>query len=166
MIEGIKYQIVEVQVLAGNTQPSFNFPPQPFLLGKKIISVETFTITDMPLSPVYGNPLPTLAQATSLFFSFYGADPDAPSNTQPVATLGQQPAQGLWLRTIPFVSIHRVNNHTDPYVFDLCELVPRNIAWEQSNILTKLAGGLDPGTNISIVLLVGYTGIETTQAGT
>lgn len=166
MIEGIKYQIVEVQVDAGNTQPQFNFPPQPFLVGKKIVSIETYTVNDMTNSPVFGNTLPTSAQFLTLFLTLYGADPDAPSNAQPVATLGQQPAQGNWIRTVPLTSLHRLNNFVDPYAYELFEIVPRNIAWEQSNILCRAAGGLNPNANLSIVLLVGYTGIETTQAGT
>lgn len=163
MQPAIKFQTVEIQVLAGNTQPTFNFPPQPFLVGKKIVSIETFTNNDMTASPVYGNALPTTAQFKTLYLSLYGADPDSSYNAMPVATPGQQPAQGLWLRGIPFVSLHRTSNGTDPFVYDLLELEPRNIAWEQSTVTTKLAGGLNPGSNISIVLLVGYMGIENGQ---
>lgn len=160
---GIKYQIVEVQILAGNTQPTFNFQPQPFLVGKKIVSIETFTVNDMLLSPVYGNALPTKAQAQTLYFTFYGADPDDPNNSAPVATPGQQPAQGSWLRGIPFFKMHSLSNGTDPFEYEPYEIEPRNLAWEQSQIVTKAVGGLNPGANVSVVLLVGYTGTEVPQ---
>ena len=142
--QNIKTQIVELAVLTPNsTLLRFNFDTQNFLRQKNIVSIESFTANDITLSPT-GNILPSTANAQAAFLTLYGSDPES------------EGSKGDWLQRIPYLSMHRMNNGVDPYVFDLFTLVPRNIVWEKSFIDTSAL--LANASPLSFLLNVGYTG--------
>lgn len=141
--QNIKSQIVELVVPASSTLTRFQFTTQNFLRQKQVVSLETFSINDLLLSP-QGYALPTKANLQSAYVTFYGSDPEKPD------------ANGDWLQTIPLLSMHRMVNGTDPYVFDLYRLVPRSIVWEKSFI--QLGAQLGSGSIVSFVFNVGYVG--------
>lgn len=142
--KGIKYQIVECPFIAGDTRTQVNFPTNNFLRLKQIVSVEFFTRSDMPLSPVSRFQTPTVAQMLTATVSFYGSNPEAMS------------ASGIWLENIPLVTMHRICNDTDPYVRDMWLIIPRNIVWEKSYI--QLTAALGEADATAFTFLVGYTG--------
>jgi hypothetical protein len=144
MFNQVKSTLIELQVQANSTGVNFTFDQQQFLLQKDIISLETFTVTDMPISPL-GNILPTAANILNSFLTLYGSNPqDAQS-------------KGEWLIQIPLITLHRINNGTDPYVWDLYTQVPRNIVWEKSKV-TLATGTLGNASTLSFVFNVGYSG--------
>jgi hypothetical protein len=54
-------------------------------------------------------------------------------------------------------SLHRTNNGTDPYVWDLETWVPRNIVWDKTTF--KFMGDIGNTDNaVSLLLRVGYLG--------
>lgn len=141
----IKTQIVELPVAANSTLQSFNFPTQNFLRMKQIISIEVYSVNDLTLSPL-GNTLPTKANLSGAYMTLYGQDPE---NTD---------SNGVWIESFPLWSLHRLNNGTDPFVFDLFTMVPRNIVWEKSSInIGDVLGNTDP---LSFVFNVGYQGTQ------
>jgi hypothetical protein len=142
----IKTQLIELVVPANSTLVNFTFNQQQQLLMKDIISIETFTVTDFPLSPL-GNVLPTYAQLAKGFITFYGSNPQDTN------------AKGQWLYNKPLISLHRVINGTDPYVRDLWTLMPRNITWEKCQINLPV-GPLGNTEQLSFVFDVGYSGNE------
>lgn len=139
----IKTQIVELPVLANSTLQSFNFPTQNFLRQKQIMSIEIYSVHDMTLSPL-GNVLPTTANLSTAYLTLYGENPEDPE------------AKGVWIENFPLWSLHRLNNGTDPFVFELPVFMPRNIVWEKSSIITGAV--LGNTSNLSWVLNVGYQG--------
>ncbi len=149
MFNQIKTTLVELQVPGGSTGVNFTFDQQQFLLMKDIISVEIFSVNDMPVSPL-GNVLPTVANLLNSFLTLYGSNP-------------QDSSKGEWLIQIPMITLHRVINNsvttglTDPYVRDLYTMVPRNIVWEKSKV-TLARGTLGNADQLSFVFQVGYSG--------
>lgn len=145
--QNIKTQIVELVVPAASTLTRFQFPTQNFLRNKHIVSLDVFSVNDLTLSP-QGYTLPTKANLQSAYVTFYGADPEKPD------------AMGDWIQNLPLLTMHRMVNGTDPYVFDQFKLVPRILIWEKSYILLGAALGNTAIT--SFVFNVGYLGLETT----
>lgn len=141
----VKTQIVEIPVTANSTLTKFNFNTENFLRSKQIISIEAYTVNDYTDSPL-GNTLPTSDNFKSAYLYLYGDNPEDPG------------AKGVWLQGIPMWNLHRLNNLTDPYVFELFELVPRVIVWEKSYITTQDV--LGNTVNLSWMLNVGYIGNE------
>lgn len=156
MTEGIKYELVELVVPANSTLTVFTFDPQPHLQNEKIVSLEVYTVNDLTSSP-QGNGLPTTANFQSAYLNLYGADPDSPLNANPVNS-NPPPPMGNWMKPIPLWSLHRLNNGTDPYVFELFEIEPRNIIWNKSIIQTGAV--LGNSAPVSWLVLVGYTGLS------
>ena len=149
MFNQIKTTLVELQVPGGSTGVNFTFDQQQFLLQKDIISIETFSINDMPVSPL-GNILPTIANLLLCSLTLYGSNPQDASS------------KGEWLIQIPMITLHRVINGSvaniiDPYVRDLYTMIPRNITWEKSKV-TLATGTLGNATQLSFVFNVGYSG--------
>jgi hypothetical protein len=143
--ENVKSQTVILTIPTGSTLMRFNFPTQNFLRykGIKIVSIEALTTNDMSAGPT-GNIVITDALAKGCYFTLYGDDPANPG------------AMGEWLQGIPFMTLHRLSNGTDPFVYDLFKLQPRNIVWEKSFI--TLAVSPTPASPMDIILNVGYTG--------
>lgn len=147
----MKSQIVEIQVTSSTLQ-NFFFQNQPFLVKKKITAVEILTAEDMPITPG-GNTNITLADLKALVVTFYSTDPE---------NYGQStsPPQGEWMRQIPAVLMHRLNNGTDPFVYDLYRLFPQEIYWEKSKVSKVNSSGLAASLPAGIVFQVYYEGLE------
>jgi|SRR5579859_192834 hypothetical protein len=144
--KAIKSQLVENPINAGSTKNQFNFPTQNYLRLKQIVSIEVLSTADITVCPS-GNDVISSAILKQSFLTIYGDNPEAPN------------AQGQWIEQIPLVSLHRLNNGTDPFVFGLFNMIPRNIVWEKS-FITIFGTFTPPSNNTSFVLNVGYMGNE------
>lgn len=140
----IKSQIVENPINAGSTKNQFNFPTQNYLRLKQIVSIEVLTTNDMTVAPS-GNAVISDAILKQSYLTLYGDNPEAPN------------AQGQWIENVPLASLHRIINGTDPYVFGLFNMTPRNIVWEKS-FITIYGTFTSPGSDTSFLLNVGYMG--------
>jgi hypothetical protein len=142
----IKSQLVENPINAGSTKNRYNFPTQNYLRLKQIISIEVLTVNDISVCPS-GNDVITEAILKQSFLTLYGDNPEAPN------------AQGEWIEQIPLTALHRISNGTDPFIYGLFNMVPRNIVWEKSYI--DIFGTVPTlENNTSFVLNVGYQGNE------
>jgi hypothetical protein len=141
----IKSQLVENPIVAASTKSRFYFPTQNFLRLKQIVSIEILTNLDASQAPS-GNDVTTGADLISGYLTLYGDNPEAAN------------AQGEWVQQIPLISLHRINNGVDPFVFGLFNMLPRNIVWEKSYVETFPA--LTPDTDTSFLFQVGYLGNE------
>lgn len=145
-----KLQLIELVVpgvVGGNTNTIFAFPDQPFFRDKFVISIRSFCITDLSLSPS-NNPLVSAAQLQTSYLNVYGNDPEYNTGN---------PTYGFWLQNIPLVSLRASNataQATAPSVVNPVQFKPRIIAWEKSNITLPVA--LNNTTPLSFLLLVGY----------
>lgn len=146
-----KTQIVELQVngvSGGNTQNQIQFAPQTYLSGgggeppKGILSLETFTVDDCPVSPL-GNALPTLAQLKTGFLTLYCDDVDKGPASK--SQLFQQ---------IPLISLHRVTNGTNAYTRQLFTMWGPVVIWEKSFV--TLSSALGNTSNLSFLFNVNY----------
>lgn len=140
-----KTQIVELiaQGVAGtgNTQTNFQFTPQTYLQDKNIMSIETYSVDDIPKSPL-GNTIVSTAQMQQCFITLYFEDP---------FKAGQA---GQFIQYFPLVSLHRVHTGTNPFVWDLTELQGQIITWEKSFV--TLTTAFANTTNLSFLFNVGY----------
>lgn len=130
-----KYELVELQVLAGSTSTRFFFPDLPKLRAKNITAIEAFPQQAVPYSAsnievFTGNAL------QSSFVTFY--------------TDGRQ---DLW--RIPMISLVRMQSSSFPHVFQLNTFVPQSITWEKSYIET--AAPLTPAVDSVYLLGVYYS---------
>lgn len=140
----LKSQILELVVAGvsgGNTQVVMYFTDQPFLRDKLLNSIECYNATDIPKSPL-GNALVSSAQMSEAYLTLYGDDPESIDGA------------GQWVQQVPLVSLHRVNNGSTPYVFQLDDFYPRKITWEKSFI--TLTTALANTTNLSFIFNIGY----------
>lgn len=144
MFHNIKTVAVELQIDTASTLQVFNFSTQNFLRAKEIVSLEILTPNDVSLTPL-GFALPDISVFSSAYLTLYGANPE------------NKNAFGDWVQKVPFYSMHRIDNGTDPYVRDLFTLLPRNIVWEKSTISIGTALG-NSGGPVSFLLNVGYIG--------
>lgn len=143
----IKSQLVESNpVLAGIVKSRVQFPTQNFLRLKQIVSIEILTPNDVSALPS-GNGILASTIMKQSFLTLYGDNPEAPN------------AQGEWLQQIPLFTLHRLSNGTDPFVFGLFNMLPRNIVWEKSYI--DIIGTYSaPEADSAFVFNVGYMGNE------
>jgi hypothetical protein len=150
----LKTQLVESKtVLASSTQLRIQFPTQVFLQDKNILSIEAYSIHDMSITPG-GNVLPTAANMLQSVLTLYSNDPENPT------------ASGEYVTQFPLLSLHRMVNGTDPYVFELPKLIPRVITWEKSYIdFLPTAANATLGNSASLAYLfnVVYTGLDSTS---
>lgn len=124
-----------------NTQTQPNFLPQTYLNNKLIVSLETYSAGDVPVSP-QNNPLLTIAQLKTGFLTLYMSDPD------------NQDGPGQWIYNIPLISLHNVQNGTDPYTRDKFLMMPASIVWEKSYLYFPAAIAVT--VNTSVLFNVGY----------
>lgn len=118
----LKSQIVETNpILAATTQLRFQFPTQVFLRSRNILSIESFSVHDLSISP-NGNVLPTSANMLQAVLTLYSNDPENPT------------ASGEYVERFPLLALHRMVNGIDPYVFELPKFIPRIVTWEKSYI--------------------------------
>lgn len=134
-------ELIVQGVSGGNTQNQINFTPQNYLNGMEVLSIETYSVNDVPLSPNQ-NALPTITQLKSAFLTLYMTDPDKPSDI------------GQWVYNVPLITLHRVQNGTDAFTRELFRLSRSVISWEKSFI--SVSPALSNTTNISFLFNVGY----------
>lgn len=151
----IKTTLIELEFLQNDTLQKRYFNAAnsaQFLREKDIVSIETYSVNDIPVSPfTKTNVLPDSAQFKSASLTLYGNNPEVKIDSTGSA------APAIWMDTIPLVSLHRLNNLVDPFVFALYSMVPRRISWEKSYIeLSAVLGNAD--APLSFVFLVGYMG--------
>lgn len=148
MFNVIKTTLIELPFIQNDASLQRYFPVQNFLRTKKVVSIEVYSANDYPNSPITPvNVLPDSTQFKTAFLTLYGDNPET------------QDAPAVWMDTIPFPSMHRVNNGIDPFVFEQYTMIARKIVWEKSYIqLTEALANTDAAT--SFCLLVGYLGNE------
>ena len=147
----LKTQLVELPIVAASTASRFYFPTQNFLRAKRIMSIQTFTVTDIPTSP-QGNALVPTANFKVAYLTLYGENPE-PKDADGLPSTGA----GEWISRLPLIALHNISNGTDPFVYDLAEFVPRNIVWEKSYVdVIGGLGGASPA--LSFLFEVGYQG--------
>lgn len=172
-LHNVKTQLVELFVQGipstGNQGTRFYFNDQPFLRSKPIISLETYFFEDSAgigssggmISPA-NNPVVTAAIGTSSYLTLYGNDPETPpkfpQSGQTTAQSGVV-AQGEWIQQFPLSSLHRVNDGTKSFVYDLSTWIPRIIIWEKSYVTLPIPSANT--ANYSFIFNVGYIGIDT-----
>lgn len=159
----IKTQLVELLVQGvggGNTGTRFYFQDQPFLRSKNLVSLEVYTDADIALSPT-NNAVAASAVLSQGFLNLYGNDPETPpiNPTSGQTANGGVVSQGEWIQNFPLISLHRVNNQADPFVFMKETFIPRIIVWEKSYINFPVAIGVT--VNTSFLFNVGYVGRDT-----
>lgn len=150
----VKTQLVEIPIQTANsTAQQFKFPTQDFLREKFIISIEAYTVTDIPLSPI-GNAVITAVNMQNAFLTLYGQNPEA-KDGQGIPSSGE----GQWMEQIPLITLHRTQNATpDPFVRSLYGMAPRNIVWEKSFVQLAAGQTLGNADPVSFLFLVGYIG--------
>lgn len=160
VFEVMKSAIIELVVPAGSSKLSYTFDPQPFFNGKKIVSIEIYSANDYTLSPLNNAVAPSTAISTG-YLTLYGADPSSPNNANAVNT-NPAPPYGEYVQQVPLWDFHRLNNGTDPFVYDIYQMVPRNITWNKSYI--TLGAAFTPDDATSFMFSVGYIGVDNQQA--
>lgn len=147
-----KIQLVEVQLpgtaASPNAQTSINFPTQQNLWGKAIISIETFTVSDVPLTLTNFNVV-TYAQLAKAYLYLYMNNPDVPGSDQ-----------GQYIQS-PLVAFHYMQNDggtgNTPEPFNRgVKIFPKVtvIQWEKSVI--NLSAALNNTDNRSFYFAVNY----------
>ena len=137
----MKSQLIEVVnpgvAGGGNQATKIQFPDQPYLRGKRITGIEIFTVTDISASPSGKTPI-TAADMIKSFLTLYLDDPaDRASGQKNV---------GEWIQSVPFTSMHRVQNGSnEPFVRQMFELTGQVIYWEKCyiSLATALANTSD-----------------------
>lgn len=64
----LNHELCEVAIPSGSTSTRFNFPDMPNLKDTKLYGLQVYTITELPLSPLSGNALPTVVQVLNNSF--------------------------------------------------------------------------------------------------
>lgn len=64
----IAHELAEIILPANTTSSKFNFPDMPNLRGSQLWGLQTFTVLQLPLSPMSGNALPSVAQVLNNCF--------------------------------------------------------------------------------------------------
>lgn len=141
----VTYELQVAGVAGGATARNPTFQNNPYLNNTQLLSLEIYSPTDVPNAPS-GNALFSTAVMSTGFLCLYSSDPQTP--------VGIQSPQGLWLNQIPLWDLHRINNGTDPFVYDLYEFFPRSIVWEQSYV--QLTANPANTVDSSFLFNVGY----------
>jgi len=64
----LNHELCEIAIPANTTAARFNFPDMPNLKDTKLFGLQVYTITQLPLSPLSGNALPTVVQVLNNSF--------------------------------------------------------------------------------------------------
>lgn len=135
-----RFELVEIQVGAGYTQNIIKIPDQEDLRSDQtfdiaVQAIEIYLDTDMAFSPS-NNPVATFAIMQNSFFTFY-CD-------------GEEEYYQL-----PMGMLHRINNFTDPYVWELFKMRNKQITWTKSTTQNP-TGAFNQEAGFSIMLGVHY----------
>jgi hypothetical protein len=137
-------QMIELIVpgaTGGNGGSVFTFNNQNFLGDKPVLSLETYSSTDVTKSPT-GVDVVTPDIIKNAYLTLYLTNPDFDNN------------QGQWILDLPLWDLHNINNQTDPYNKHIFEMAGQIIMWEKCFIrLGSAIGNTDP---ISFLINVGF----------
>lgn len=140
-----KTYYTELLLTPGNNMPSFN--PEQFLQNRQIFSIEVFTALDVPTS--IGNlPTATADMLSGMFLTLYCSDVNLPLQKAGDSFNGQ--GFGHWIKNIPLLQLHRMNNQTDSYVRDLFQMYGEIIDLQQSSVYINAAAAALITTNTVI----------------
>lgn len=114
------YQAAEIAVANGSTLTRFYFQDQPQLRNAQIDAIEIYTPGTISATPLSGSTPVTLTDLKKCTLVLYSGD-----------------LQQTW--SIPLLSLNRINNGTDPYVFELPKFEGVVISWVKSYINASAA---------------------------
>ena len=114
------YQAVEIPVSSGSTLTRFYFQDQPQLRNAAIDAIELYTAGTLSATPLSGSTPATTTDLKKCTLVLYSGD-----------------LQQCW--SIPLLSLNRINNGTDPYVFELPKFEGVVISWVKSYINASAA---------------------------
>lgn len=138
-------QLVEIVVpgiAGGNTQQRIQFTDQPYLRFKSITGLETYSVTDLSISP-QGNVVVAASVLSGAYLTLYTSNPDSPND------------QGEWIQLLPMWNLHTLQNSaTDPFERVPFLLAGQTILWEKSYI--NLAAPIMNTVNNSFLLNVSF----------
>jgi hypothetical protein len=138
-------QLVEIVVpgiAGGNNTNRIQFTDQPYLRFKSILSLETYTVSDLTTSP-QGNAVVTAAQLQAAYITLYTSNPDSPGD------------QGEWIQLLPMWNLHTLQNAAnEPFERNPFLLAGQQILWEKCYI--NLGAPLANTANVSFLLNVGF----------
>lgn len=118
----IKSQLIEIVIPAASTATKIQFQDFPYLRGKQITGIETFTVNDISTSPT-GKTVVTNAIAIKSYLTLYLNDLQNPNNV------------GEWIQNVPLASMHRVQNSAnDAFVRKAMDMVGQVVYWEKCYI--------------------------------
>ena len=147
-----KTQLVELVIqgqTGGSTKTQFQFTPQTYLQNKRMWQLQVYSINDVAASPISGNALITSAEMKTAYLTLYFADPDFNSNNN-----GTQPS-GQYVQYRSLWTFHCIDNHTDPYVFNLPDLAGQIVTWDKSFV--TFTSALGNTSNLSVLFDVAYS---------
>ncbi len=109
-------ELVVPGVSGGNSQRVINFTDQPYLRDKPILSLETYSISDLSVSP-QNNDVVTMAVLKTAYLTLYTTNPDNPGS------------QGQWIQLQPMLDLHALQNGSDAFRREPFMLVGQLITW-------------------------------------
>lgn len=136
-------QLVDIIIDSNFSGNSIPVPDQPMLRDKRILGIEFYTVNDMPISPITGNPLPSGGVISLTSFTGYTGDPQDEKDT------------GEYVYRIPLISLHNSQNGVDTFVQRVLRFDDLNLQWEKSQLVFSAI--YTPGTTTSFVCNVIYT---------
>lgn len=139
-------QLVELIVpgaTGGNQQTRIQFVDQPYLRGTFTESLETYTITDTPLSPS-NLPVITAAVMQSAYLSLFITDPDKQSSQK-----------GYYIQNVPLVTLHTLQNSAnEPFERLPFMLRGQEISWDKCYL--QLGAAIGNTSPVSFLFNVGF----------
>jgi len=144
-------QSIELDIPAANTQTKFTIPDQPQLTGNAglpviIDSIETFTVDNLPKSPLTFQTTVATAELQQAFLTIYQGDL-AVMNAYPMAKL---------------VNLSKIDQNQYGHTGVIAQPLVRkwiNVSWTKSFVQFATA----PAGASKIVLVVHYTVLQTQQ---
>jgi|SRR5580700_4668694 hypothetical protein len=148
-----RYEMVEQQIAANSTQTRFNFNDQPQLRTDQtqdviIQGLETYTITDIPLSP-NAVALPTAVQLKATYLVLYVNGEES-------------------IYRIPLVKLHTINNFADAFnngEADTPRFENLLVDWTKSYLFTPAAYGGGVFATFSFLIGVVYKKLPPSTIG-
>jgi hypothetical protein len=126
---------VEIIIPSGSTATRYNFPDLPNLRDAIIERLEIYTTTTLSATPLSGSAPMATADLKKCFLTLYQGDKQV-------------------LYRLPVLTLHRMAQSTDPYVFELYQLADvQNISFTKSFIEFPTAPAT---TNVAFYMVIYY----------
>lgn len=136
-----KSQLIEIIQPANSTQTKLQFQDFPYLRGRQITGIESYSADDMSVSPTGKAPC-TAAQMQKAYLTLYLDD-----QAQGAKNVGE------WIQNIPLVSLHRTQTTTaSPFVRQAFEMTNQIVYWEKC--FFNFGSWSAVGTDVSFMLTV------------